>query len=427
MNKSKLITSFDQFEKIYESVENGTPVKADDINEGIFSGIMNFFSKVFGGRITDLDVLLRKYKDNETKYWGKWAHANHEYNKAAAQREVATDPIDKRKHLEMMERASNLIKQTTVSRHAINDALDRQAQIMIRGNQRLRSYWEMKRAKADEYVADKSYTTLKKEVDADTVDELYDRVKETQEKAKTKIAKMPKGTSTIEFGDYADKSEETQEVPMSKFGVHDLDDFVYSSDDLWNDRVKLMPKANLLIIADQLRDTINRITDETNEEVKKYKKQLETAEGGKKERLEKDLKHIESYTAEDIQKLEDRLTQVVGEKPTKDDEPKTTVVTPVQKTGFAIRIEEAIDKIKRKVGDVSEKELNLVMDDMLALYDKMPDEDKDETKEENIRMVQLIDFSSDIYTFRQSNKIVGPTTGVNLDNLYKEFKKEFPR
>lgn len=426
MNKPKLITSFDKFEAIYESLENGTPVKTDDINEGIFSGIMNFFSKVFGGRITDLDVLLRKYKDNESKYWSKWASANHEYNKAAAQREISTDPIDKRKHLEMMERASNLIKQTTRSRHSINDALERQAQIMIRGNQRLRSYWEMKKAKADEYVANKSYTTLKKEVDADTVDELYDRVKETQEKAKAKISKMPKGTSTIEFGDYADKSEETQEVPMSKFGVHDLDDFVYSSDELWDERIKLMPKPNLMIIADQLRDTIARITDETNAEVKKYKKQLETAEGPKKDKLEKDLKHIVSYTEEDVQKLEDRLKQVTGEKPIRDEEPEEE--TPeVLKTGFALRIEDSREKVKKKVGDVGEKELGLVMDDMLAIYDKMPTEDKDEAKEEDIRLVQLIDFSSDIYTFRQANKIVGPVNGANLNNLYKEFKKEFPK
>lgn len=428
MNKQKLLTSFDQFERIYESVETGTPISLNEseINEGIFSGIMNFFSKVFGGRITDIDKILRKYKDNETKYWGKWASANHEYNKAAAKREVTTDPIDKRKQLEMMERASALIKQTTKSRHEVNDALDRQAMIMIRGNSRLRAYWEMKKAKADEYVANKSYTTLKTEVDSDTVDELYDRVQETQEKAKKKISQMPKGTATIEFGDFKDASDEDKELPMSKFGIHDLDDFVYSTDDLWDARIKLMPKENLAILATQLRDTIERVNSETSDEVGKYKKKLDNATGDKRERIEKELKHIENYATEDVQRLEDRLTQVTGANKT-DETPVEEVPAVEAKTGFALRIEEERAKVERKVGDVGDKEIGLVMDDMLALYNKMPAEDKDETKEEDIRMVQLIDFSSDIYTFRQANKIIGATTGSALDNLYKDFKKEFPK
>lgn len=415
MNK-KLLTSFDQFERIYESVETGTPIDLNEaeINEGIFAGIMNFFSKVFGGRITDIDKILRKYKDNEAKYWGKWANANHEYNKATANREASSDPVDKRKNLEMMERASALIKQTTKSRHELNDALNRQAVIIIRGNSRLRAYWDMKKAKADEYVANKNYTSLKTEVDSDTVDELYDRVKETQEKAKKKIAQMPKGGATIEFGDYRDASSEKNAVPMSKFGIHDLDDFVYSSDDLWDARIKLMPKENLVILADQLKDTIDKIKTETNDEVAKYKKKLDTVAGDKRIRIDKELKHIESYAEEDVQRLEDRLTQVAGV--TKPEEPEV-----------ALRIEEAKDKIMKKVGDVGDKELGLVMDDMLALYDKLPNEDKDENKEEDIRMVQLIDFSSDIYTFRQQNRIIGATAGLNLENMYKEFKKEFPK
>jgi len=424
--KTKLISNFDQFERIYENWESGVTVNTDAINESIFSGIMNFFSRVFGGKIEDLDQILRKYKKNESEYWTKWANANHEYNKAALQRDSAESQVDKRKNLEMMERASQLIKQVTKSRHDVNDALDRQAMILIRSNNRLREYWGIKKAKADEAVAKDSYTSLKKTVDSDTLDDLYDRIQETQDKAKAKIAKMPKGTMTIEFGDYKDASDHSKEVPMSKFGIHDLDDFIFAEDELWNERIKLMPQNNLNALAVRIKEAIADIKSDTDKELLKLKKQLEVAKGDTRTRINTDWKHVQEYSDEDLHTLEIRLEQLTeGGASVK--QPIVEPKKPKEANAFEARIEEHKDKIANKLNGVSDKELDFVMDDMLALYNKIPAGDKDEEKKENIRMVQLLDFAADIYKYRQANKIIGAATGSNLGNLYVEFKKEFPR
>ena len=154
-----------------------------ELNEGVLTGIMNFFSKVFGGRVTELDRILEKYKRNEGSYWKKWSEANHEYNKASALRDSSEDNIERQKYMERMERASKLIKQTTKTRDEVNSALDRQAVLIIRDNRRLRTYWEVKKAKAKEEVSNKSYTSLKKEVDDDTLDILYDNARKAQKRA----------------------------------------------------------------------------------------------------------------------------------------------------------------------------------------------------------------------------------------------------
>jgi hypothetical protein len=407
------ITNFDDFERVYESVERGESLP--ELNEGILTGIMNFFSKVFGGRVTELDRILDKYKRNEGSYWKKWSEANHEYNKANALRDSSEDNIERQKYMEKMERASKLIKQTTKTRDEINSALDRQAILIIRDNRRLRTYWEVKKAKAEEEVANKSYTSLKKEVDDDTIDLLYDNARKAQKRAQEKVKQMPKGTMTIDFGKYEDRSKEGKLVPMNKFGIHDVDDFLYASDEIWHERIKLMPDANKAELKRKLERAIESLKADAEREVDKYKKSMETASDDEKSRIKSDLQKVEEFAKKDEEILTSRMQQVESAS-------DSSAVTDI-----GDMIAAKADKISKKVGDVGTTELSNIMSDMESLYDLMPDEDRDEEKEVDIRLTQLVDYSSDIYKFRQDNKASGKLSGAKLSDLYKQFKKEFPK
>ena len=57
MKKKPIIQNFGHFEKVYESHMTG----GEPLDEGIFSGIKNFFSGLFGGKVSDLDSIITKY------------------------------------------------------------------------------------------------------------------------------------------------------------------------------------------------------------------------------------------------------------------------------------------------------------------------------------------------------------------------------
>ena len=87
-----MIVKFNHFEKIKESLDDNMSSEAYailedagvEINEGILSSIRNYLSKLLGGRVSKLDSIIRKYKDNEADYWENWSDANFKLNKAEA-------------------------------------------------------------------------------------------------------------------------------------------------------------------------------------------------------------------------------------------------------------------------------------------------------------------------------------------------------
>lgn len=444
--RNKILSDFELFERMYESVNNGSvPSNEADINEGIFSGILNFFSKVFGGRVDQIDAIIERYKKNEASYWKRWADANHEYNKAVAKRDKSEDAAERRKHLEMMERANKLITQTNKTRTEVNDALDRQAMMLVRNNVRLRKYFEMKKAKADEAVANKSYSTLKDKVDSDVVDQLYDRMIETEKLAKSKVKAMPKGSATIEFGQYEDASGKDKEVPFKNFGIHDVDDFIFSDDKLWNDRIELMPKGNLERLSSHIIRALRDIKETTSSQVDKLKKKLDDAEGAEKTKLDNDIKYAEKYFKEDERMLNSRLEQVTkmlkaepkADKIEKEEEPaaKTDDKSDKKEDKKENKKEDKKDDIAAaKLDDMKAKvakrtgatggELDNLYADILAMYDKIPAQDR--SGKEDIRIGQLVDFAKDVRKFREDKKVTGKLSGKDLADIYNEFKKEFP-
>lgn len=418
----KLIENFNEFEDAYVRLNEG---EVPELNEGLLSGIMNFFSKVFGGRVSDLDRILSKYKRNEGEYWKKWAEANHDYNRAVALRDSTEDGVDKRKHTEMMERASKLVRQTTRTRREVNDALDRQARIIVRDNKRLREYWNMKKAKVDERVAKNSYDSLKKQVDEETLDDLYDNVRDTAEKAKEAVKKMPKGSFTVDFGDYRDLSDRQQKAPFSKFGIHDVEDFLYATDELWDERTALMPERNRAELAAAIKKEIAKLEKELADK-KRAVRDAKSDDDGKPdlEMLQKELEDAKDLIGGDIDRLRSRLETLTGEKVERSaEEPDQPTDQPDEGTEDDT-FDGGIDaKLVRMLGD--DVDLATVKADMKALYDRMPDEERSDQKKSDMRKGQLLDYATDIYSYRIANSIDGPLSPEQADELYAEFKKEF--
>lgn len=419
MKDVKLIENFSEFEEVYGVLESGKMPDDSMLNEGLISGVMNFFSRVFGGRINEIDRIIRKYEKNESSYWEKWANANHEYNKAAVLRDESGDKVERRKHLEMMERSRALVRQTTKTRDQVNDALERQAILLIRNNRRLRNYWEIQKAKVDEKVAQKSHSSLKKLVDEDTLEDLYDRVKETRNALKKKEESIPKGTMTVEFGKYPDLSSASEKVPMRKFGIYDNSDFVFSKDELWDERVSLMPKENLDELVDDVNRAISDVEETTAAEMQNYKQALDKADDeDEKKRIKADMERAKKYAEEDLNMLKSRLSEL-GVDATEEVEPSE----PDDANGELNTIKSGVSTV---IGDVGDSELNFVMSDLKFILDMMPDEDK-AGKKMKIRLDQLTDFSSDVYDYRQKNGVRAESSKSQIEDMYKAFKKEFPK
>jgi regulator of protease activity HflC (stomatin/prohibitin superfamily) len=418
MKDVRLIENFSEFEEVYGLFESGEMPDDSVLNEGLLSGIMTFFSRVFGGRINEIDRIIRKYEKNESGYWEKWANANHEYNKAAVLRDESEDKVDRRKHIEMMERSRALARQTTKTRDQVNDALERQAVLLIRNNRRLRNYWEIQKAKVDEKVAQKSHTSLKKLVDEDTLEELYDRVKDTRNALKKKESQIPKGTMTVEFGKYPDLSDRSEKVPMRKFGIYDKSDFVFAKDELWNERVSLMPKENLEELVDDVNRAISDVEETTAAEMQNYKQALDKAEDEEeRKRITADMERAKKYAEEDLDMLKGRLGELGAEAPETTETPEAD---PADEFGGLA------SSVSKTLGDIGDAELEFVLSDLRAILDMMPAEDKD-GKKMKVRVDQLSDFATDVYEYRQKNGIRGESTKNQVEELYKAFKKEFPK
>jgi ElaB/YqjD/DUF883 family membrane-anchored ribosome-binding protein len=162
-----------------------------------------------------------------------------------------------------------------------------------------------------------------------------------------------------------------------------------------------------------LERAIESLRSDAESQIEKYKESLKSASEEEQSRIKSEMKKVQEFTQADEETLLSRSQEVVPDGGARSD------------VGALIATKS--DKVSKKVGDVGATELKNIMQDMESLYNMMPDEDRDEEKEVDIRITQLVDYSKDIYDFRQENKISGKASGKNLTDLYKQFKKEFPK
>lgn len=443
---------FNQFEKIKNAIDEGvdmaelTPLmESENLSEGIFSSIMNYFSKLLGGKIDKLDKIISKYKSNEHDYWAKWADANFKFNEADTLMRQTSDPSEKEKYLEMKQRADKLLKVVDSSRDEVNDALSRQAQHIIKGNARLGDYYLMVKAKADEEVANESYKKLKKLSDKDTVDTLYKKVEVDTENARKKEEEFKKkygGQSTGSMSGFRGAGEST----LSKLGVDDIDDMVYKElndvrDELDEIAADDKKKKNLEVY---LASKIKRVKDKLADETKK----------GPSTSLESTAKHIISTLEKKIDYLQRAgFSTKVKDEVKSNPEVVTPVTTPeIGKENVADTIQNSIDKvgddakdviedltketdkffkdaksiIEDTTGPISDERYELLKDDLVSLFGKLTFAYKRDNKEMKMRTLQMsiVNFAGKVYEYKKKkNKLDGSLTDIELEELFDTYNK----
>lgn len=403
-----MIQKFNQFDK------------KEGLNEGLISGVFNFLSKLFGGRINDLDGIVKRYERNEADYWTRWARANHDYNRASLLRDKSDDKTERKKQSEMIELSRALIRQVNRTRSQVNDALNRQAMLLVRNNRRLREYWETKLAQADERVANKSYEKLRKHVDEDTLSDLYDRLKDTQNKLKDREAGMKDYERTVQFGKFPDLSGEQKRVPFDRFGITNTSDFVLATDDLFDQRVQLMPDENKKALAGEIQKEIKSIDVETQKAVKKLNKDLDaTKDEDTKIKIKTDIEKAKQYADEDTKMLQRRMSSLKGQM----SEPKNVEEQPDTDTDTD---EQLGRRIAEEIGDASTQELSLVLQTADHILSSMPEKERT-GKMLPIRMDQIADFAQDILKSVRDRSTKGALSKSELADQLSAFKKEFPR
>lgn len=403
-----MIQKFNQFDK------------KEGLNEGLISGVFNFLSKLFGGRINDLDGIVKRYERNEVDYWTRWARANHDYNRASLLRDKSDDKTERKKQSEMIELSRALIRQVNRTRSQVNDALNRQAMLLVRNNRRLREYWETKLAQADERVANKSYEKLRKHVDEDTLSDLYDRLKDTQNKLKDREAGMKDYERTVQFGKFPDLSGEQKRVPFDRFGITNTSDFVLATDDLFDQRVQLMPDENKKALAGEIQKEIKSIDVETQKAVKKLNKDLDaTKDEDTKIKIKTDIEKAKQYADEDTKMLQRRMSSLKGQM----SEPKNVEEQPDTDTDTD---EQLGRRIAEEIGDASTQELSLVLQTADHILSSMPEKERT-GKMLPIRMDQIADFAQDILKSVRDRSTKGALSKSELADQLSAFKKEFPR
>jgi hypothetical protein len=174
--------SFRQFEYAYEGQILGK------IDEGAIGSLKNFLGRLFGGKVSKLDEILKKYREHEADYWKEWSDNNFQYNAANLIYSQAHSPIEKGKQKEIMERVKRTSEVLETARTEYKSALEKQASLLTGTNTRLKDYYDMKKAEADAAIAQDSYEGAKKMSDEKVIDTLYSNLDNVLKKVKEQDA-----------------------------------------------------------------------------------------------------------------------------------------------------------------------------------------------------------------------------------------------
>lgn len=171
------------------------------VNEGLFDSFKNAMSRIVGGSVSELDDILKKYEDNEESYWSHYIGAQNMLAKTKSMYYGVSDQLERSKHEEERRRAQKLVDTVEKSRTDISDSLLKQANLIIAGNDRLRDYWTMQKAKTDGKIAQNAYNEVKKLSDEKVVSALFTEIEKKigeSKKRELEFKKKYAGTTSWE-------------------------------------------------------------------------------------------------------------------------------------------------------------------------------------------------------------------------------------
>lgn len=460
-----MIRSFKLFESLsIGMIERGEYLtvltESERVDEGIFSDIKNYFSKMLGGSVDKLDKLLRKHKENELEYWTEWADARGRYNKADALYKESKDPVDKMKYEEQRERVKRLISQVESKRRDVSDSIMKQAQNVIKDSQRLKDYFDAKKSKVDEEVARESYNMVRKTTDDDTIHDLFDNnITKAVETARQKNAKFKE-----KYGDsFASAPEPSESGELTVAGVK-IADILDKSLSQIHDKLKEMPADSLQDVSKFLDKEIKRRKDKYDALIKRIKATVPD-----KEQQSKQIDDATNDYAADIQEIDAKIAaidqlilaaknvskeikknpEIVAGKTEDELGPRTTntaihtaisqtahktgekpnaekvelTISQTTKSNFAEAKNIVEETVGEEIDDVHYKHL---INDLVALYGKLTFYYKE--LQHNVTSktleISLIDFAAEVYKYKKKNNLLGSDLSAkDLDRLYDKYEK----
>lgn len=460
-----MIRSFKLFESLsIGMIERGEYVsvltESERMDEGLWSSIKNYFSKMLGGSVDKLDKNLNKYKDNELEYWTNWADARSRYNKAEALYRESKDPVDKMKYEEQRERVKKLMSQVDSSRRDISAAVQKQAQNIIKDSQRLKDYYDLKKAKIDEEVARESYEIVKRSTEDDTIVDLFDaNIKKAVDVVRTKNAAFQK-----KYGDqFMTAPDSGNDGELKIAGMH-IEDLINKSLSDIHDKLKAMHADSLHDIIKYLEKEAKRTKDKREDQIKHVKNTVSDKEqqskeieeitrkaGAKLEELDKKVNAIEQLVlaAKNVTKEIKKNPEIVTNKTEDELGPRNTntaihtaISQTAAKTGTkpdAEKVEQVISAsvknnfaeakhiIEEEIGEeIDQTHFNHIINDLVALYGKLTFYYKDLQRNVSSKTLEigLIDFAAELYKHKKKNNILaGDLSQKELDKMYDKYEK----
>jgi hypothetical protein len=149
--------------------------------------IVNWLSSNFGGSISKIDNLLSDISSIETKYSQEWNEIQTDIDALEIQKAQAkSDPAEAKKIERMIDRNQKLLSALSKKRKADIDKIDSKVEKITKSNQRLISYWNLKKSELEADLAENLYKMAKDLTDESIADDLYNKYKKAALDAKKK-------------------------------------------------------------------------------------------------------------------------------------------------------------------------------------------------------------------------------------------------
>jgi hypothetical protein len=153
--------SFEEWESLYEGQ--------------FFDKIKNFLSRSVGGAVGKLDELLDSYRRSENDYIKDWDNGSIEKDKLEIElAQSKSDPAEIKKIERMIKRNRDVLATAQKARGDRSEAIDKKARSIIKGNERLSTYWEVEIARVNAEVSEKMHKKAKELNDESEASRLYD-------------------------------------------------------------------------------------------------------------------------------------------------------------------------------------------------------------------------------------------------------------
>ena len=279
----------------------------EEINEGIkpMEKIVNWLSANFGGSIGKIDALLSRISKIETEYTDEWNVIQTDIDSLEIKKaQTKSDAAEIKKLERMIDRNEKLLTALLKKKTADVDKIDDKVEKITEGNQRLISYWNLKKSELEAELAEALYKLAKELTDESVADELYDKYKTAALEAKRKDRLFRERFGDLEKAKEVDKEIEPASKSKKKFNI----------DPLLGMNAAQFTKFAQGLDKPSAKKLVSFLITERNERyvtLDLEKEKLEDKgdkEGADKEQIVKDIKEIRELLMEQIRDLRTKIT-----------------------------------------------------------------------------------------------------------------------